>query len=76
MAVMKKKPKKQTAKEKWQTKKKTSDKDFHKKMEQKELKKWFDSDKPTKKPAPARHIKTTVGGKVVKLRGKEVKQKT
>lgn len=65
-----KKPKK-TEKEKWQKRKRESDKA----LEQKMLKDWFKSDKPTKRTRPSRHIKTTVGGKVVRVNGKEVKEK-
>jgi hypothetical protein len=66
-----KKPKK-TEKEKWQKRKRESDKA----LEQEMLKDWFKSDKPAKRTRPSRHIKTTVGGKVVRVNGKEVKEKS
>ena len=49
----------------WKKRKKGEDKKF----EQAQLKEWFDSDKSTKKPQ-VRHIKTTIGKKVVFERGK------
>ena len=60
-----------TQKEKWQKFKKDSDSA----LEQKMLKDWFNSDKPTKKIRTPRHVKTTVNGKVVRLKGKEIKKK-
>ena len=69
MASQDKKPKK-TEKEKWQKRKRESDKA----LEQEMLKDWFKSDKPTKRTRPSRHKKTTVGGKVVKAKGKDVKE--
>ena len=69
MASQDKKPKK-TEKEKWQKRKRESDKA----LEQEMLKDWFKSDKPTKRTRPPKHRKTTINGKVVRVNGKDVKE--